>query len=598
MNRPLTIFLCVFLCWFSAGLTAQSARVQVDVGDRWDAREQLEQLGFVVEKLHAPTAENDFYWLEIIVTAEELPLLQGVGYPVTVLEWSRPLRDMLDNGQDNFESGYYTWNELNQEMLNWQNSYPGLAQRVNITNLTGTAPTHEGRDIYALKISDNAAQDEDEPQMLLVSNHHAREISTPVSAVEWMAHLLTNYGIHSAITGYVDQNEIWIIPTLNPDGLEYAWNTDQWWRKNRRNNGGGIYGVDLNRNYPFRWAYCGSFSHDPSSNTYAGPFAASEPEVQTLIELARDRRFAKVIDFHTYGREVLYPYVCMSMPAQIQNKVTEVRDQLATAASYAFRLPSSSGEHFEWEFNEIGAISYLLELDTTFFPTYSQALIETARVVPALDSMAAEPIPFSGHVYDAFDGTPVEADIAVAGVNYSENEERRSGGVFGRFHYWIQNGTYSWTFSANGYQAKSFSQTVSSAGTEVDVFLNPSNRPFLNLEGQAQAGSQVRFRLENGAAYNGQNFVVWLSRTGGGPFVTGIPVSGGLTVPVTSDALTNWGQVNTGVLTGPINAFGTGATAWSVIPNQAAGWHIWAAAVIYSGSSNNDVTPAYDFRIP
>ena len=214
-----------------------------------------------------------------------------------------------------------------------QAQYPGIAQKVDLTALTGAPMTHGGRHISALKISDNVGSDEDEPNQLYVGNHHAREIATPAHMIEWMRDLCARYGVDPDLTAAIDGNEIWVIPTLNPDGLQHVWNVDQWWRKNRRDNGNGTWGVDLNRNYPFRWAACGSYSYNTSSSVYVGPSAGSEPETQTLMELARQRRFVKVIDIHQSGQEVLYPYTCASMPAAANGKVLQMRDALASAAN-------------------------------------------------------------------------------------------------------------------------------------------------------------------------------------------------------------------------------------------------------------------------
>jgi len=71
--------------------------------------------------------------------------------------------------------------------------------------------------------------------------------------------------------------------TMNPDGLAYVWSTDNMWRKNRKLNPGGSYGVDLNRNYPIGWNFsCGGSSVE-TSETYKGISAASEPEIQTMM---------------------------------------------------------------------------------------------------------------------------------------------------------------------------------------------------------------------------------------------------------------------------------------------------------------------------
>ena len=83
------------------------------------------------------------------------------------------------------------------------------------------------------------------------------------------------------------------------------------WRKNRsKNKGSKCVGVDINRNYPFHWGGEGS-SHDPCSQTYAGPSALSEPESNAVRNLIMDnrKRMKAYITLHAYGNWWLYPWV-------------------------------------------------------------------------------------------------------------------------------------------------------------------------------------------------------------------------------------------------------------------------------------------------
>jgi len=120
----------------------------------------------------------------------------------------------------------------------------------------------EGRQIWAIKISDDPdVDDEDEPDVLFVGLHHAREWISAEVPFYLAANLVQNYATDSTVTMLVDNSEIWIVPVLNPDGLEYSrlggidpesdMGRRRLWRKNRRDNGDGTHGVDLNRNYGY-----------------------------------------------------------------------------------------------------------------------------------------------------------------------------------------------------------------------------------------------------------------------------------------------------------------------------------------------------------
>ncbi|HSG27139.1 MAG TPA: M14 family zinc carboxypeptidase, partial [Candidatus Krumholzibacterium sp.] len=163
---------------------------------------------------------------------------------------------------------YHTYDEMNAMIDSLHALYPAL------TRLDTLGLSIEGRLIRAIKISDNPGMDETEPEVFLMGCHHAREIMTVEIALMMAAYLLDNYGVSAEITSLVDGREIWIAPMINPDGHVYVQNNHaddwwQWWRKNRRDNGDGTFGVDLNRNYGYQWAYDDVGSDpDPGAWTY------------------------------------------------------------------------------------------------------------------------------------------------------------------------------------------------------------------------------------------------------------------------------------------------------------------------------------------
>ena len=119
---------------------------------------------------------------------------------------------------------------------------------------------------------------------------------------------------YTDITEILNNINIYIAPTINIDGYIYSWEVDRNWRKNRRNNGNNIFGVDLNRNYdgpPGTWCTVGS-SSNPSSNSYCGPAPYSEPEVQAIQSFIfgdyEQHNIIASVDMHTFGWYILRPY--------------------------------------------------------------------------------------------------------------------------------------------------------------------------------------------------------------------------------------------------------------------------------------------------
>jgi hypothetical protein len=245
-------------------------------------------------------------YVDVVANPKQLDFLFSQRVPVSVI--GTPNMAMAAPALDSNLGDYHTYAEMESVLTALATNYPDLA------SLSSIATTWEGRTIYALKISDNVSVDEDEPEVLFIGNHHARELMTVDLTLRFAEYLLTNYGTLPEATAHIDLREIYFVPMLNPDGHYYvqqnhggSWWT--WWRKNRRDNGDGSFGVDLNRNYGYEWGYddIGS-SPNPSSDVYRGPSPFSEPETQAIRDFCNSRNFGLWFSYHSYGELLLYPW--------------------------------------------------------------------------------------------------------------------------------------------------------------------------------------------------------------------------------------------------------------------------------------------------
>ena len=161
----------------------------------------------------------------------------------------------------------------------------------------------EGRAILAVKIG-AAADAPNRPNVLFMGTHHAREwVSTEMAMrlIRWLA--------DSAPPGLLATRDVWVIPVENPDGYQYTFTNDRFWRKNRRDNGDGTFGVDLNRNYPEFWGYDDAGSSGATGNeTYRGPGPGSETETKAIMAFHAAHPPVVSVSYHTYSGLVLYPY--------------------------------------------------------------------------------------------------------------------------------------------------------------------------------------------------------------------------------------------------------------------------------------------------
>jgi PKD repeat protein len=131
-----------------------------------------------------------------------------------------------------------------------------------------------------------------------------------METIFYMWYLLENYGTNDEVTYLINNTQMYFVPCINPDGYVYNETTNPngggMWRKNRRNNGNGTYGVDLNRNYSYGWGTTGT-STNTSNETYCGPSAFSEPETQAMRWLVQNNDFEMAFNAHTYAEDILFP---------------------------------------------------------------------------------------------------------------------------------------------------------------------------------------------------------------------------------------------------------------------------------------------------
>jgi carboxypeptidase T len=215
------------------------------------------------------------------------------------------------NGYPSSDSRYHDLAEVNAAIQSLQAAHPNIVKRYRIGS------SHGGRAIWAVKVSDNVAVDEPEPEVMFDSLHHAREHLTVEQTLAMLGWLANGYGSDARIRSIVNNREIWVIPVVNPDGFAYDLTGSPYrlWRKNRQPNAGSQYvGTDLNRNYGYRWGCCGGSSGATSSTTYRGPAPWSAPEVRVIRDFVNSRviggrqQIRAAITFHSNGELVLWPY--------------------------------------------------------------------------------------------------------------------------------------------------------------------------------------------------------------------------------------------------------------------------------------------------
>lgn len=265
---------------------------------------------------------------------------------------------------------YKTPDEVKDIIQTYKQKFPNLVTVYNI------GKTLEGRDILALRISDDAQENKQEPAILFNALHHAREVMTVEIALDIIDYLTANYGKDATVTNWVNKAQIWIIPMVNPDGSNRVWNEDNMWRKNAR----GDYGVDINRNYPYKWGACDGSSGSKYAQDYRGESAASEPETNVMMNFVANIKPIYNISYHSYGGMVLYPFGCSGTQTPPAEKIAETGKEMAALLNYEPGTPwqilyDVDGGDVDWMYATHHVIPFVIEVSTKmdgFQPPYSR----------------------------------------------------------------------------------------------------------------------------------------------------------------------------------------------------------------------------------
>lgn len=305
---------------------------------------------------------------------------------------------------ENFElgsmSGFYTYDEFLQNLDSMHALFPDLISERSVLD---TFLTHQGLPLYQVKISDNVTMNENEPELLYTAVHHSREPQSLTQLIFYMWYLLENYSSDSEVKHLVDNTQMYFVPMINPDGYIYNETTDPngggMWRKNRRNNGDGTNGVDLNRNYGYGWGSDNQGSSpNTSSETYRGPSAFSEPETRAIAWLCEQHEFELALNYHAYGNYLIYPWGTGVELTPDSNTFIAIASEMTSQNNYVYGTGlqtvgyNVNGDSDDWMYGEQVEKNKILSMtpevgaqDDGFWPAVSRIVsLSQENVLPNL----------------------------------------------------------------------------------------------------------------------------------------------------------------------------------------------------------------------
>ena len=380
--------------------------------------------------------------------------------------------------------------------------------------------TQENLPILAIKISDNADLKEDEPRVLFVGQVHAEEVLGVEIVIDLIKDLLfPNPNIITHMNILKQYLDIWIIPTLNPEGLNVVHEgLDLSYRKNKRdlspsgpipNNifdfdpsiGNDIDGVDLNRNFSFNWAFGDTFL-EPDNSDYAshydyykGEEPFSETEAIALRDLALENDFVFSIVWHSSRSGNLSEKVFTSWKWEDVKESPDLDIMKSIADHFSGLIPtedgtstylpvfsgSRNGKLHDWFYKTTGCFQYLVECGTANLQPDSLLIENTiSRSKPAMIYLMDRTIGYNanasqitGIVYDNNTGQPIERAIVEILEHSGSILDPRKTNEFGRYRRILDVGTYTIIIKAKGYLDKQVSVVANNSSiTNNDVYLD------------------------------------------------------------------------------------------------------------------------------
>jgi len=374
MNKKTTILLSILLLQSIWGESYHQVRVFDASQNAINAYTQMD-----IPTDHVLIKENVF--IDLTVTENQLEQLGQAGFTFEVLQRDLStyfLERSVSSPEREFPLGSllgnYSWDELNVRMDELQAMYPNLISERHILG-----SSIEGRDIWAVKISDNPDEDEDEPEVLYTGLTHAREPLGMMNLFYFIQLLCENYGSDPELTFLVNEREMWFLPVINPDG--YVYNEDVepngggMHRKNRRYesntcNNNYEQGVDLNRNYGFNWGADNTGSSpNPCSAVYRGLEPFSEPETQAVRDFISSHPFKDVLHYHTYSNVLIHSFGDASLPPEPDlSALREIGAEMTryngypVGTGYELIGYTVNGDAVDWTYGDQGMISYTPEV--------------------------------------------------------------------------------------------------------------------------------------------------------------------------------------------------------------------------------------------
>jgi len=355
---------------------------------------------------------------------------------------------------DNTREAYHTYAEIVALADSLVNAFPTICEK----HLFGTSV--QGRELGALKISDNVSLDENESEVMFDGGIHGDEVGAAENCIRFARDLCREYGIDPDITDLIDNREIWIYYMVNPDGRV---------ADNRYNANG----VDCNRDSGYMWDGWGNSS---------GAF--SQPESKALRDCHYNRQFVVHTTYHSGTEYISCPWSYRADQCPDLSHILQLAGEYSSSSGYANMeygqgctgMYPINGSTKDTNYGMMGAISWSMEISYQKHPSTSLIMQYYNYNKPAMLSMIEHSgYGLEGVVTDANTGEPVTAAVFIDNFFPCYTDP-----VIGDYHKYVLPGTYNITIVANGYETQTITGVTVTANnsTATDFQLTPQDGHF------------------------------------------------------------------------------------------------------------------------
>jgi carboxypeptidase T len=445
---------------------------------------------------------------------------------------------------------YHSYQDCIDFFKSAQEQYPDIF-RVEVIG-----KTWEERDIIAVCITKDVEKDIEKPALFYTGTIHAREWIGIELAIAFGRYILEHIDYDPQLIASLTRSSLYLVPCANPDGFEYSRKHFSFWRKNRRQNSDGSFGVDLNRNFSVGFAP----NKDTSSNVYSGPSPFSEPETLALKNFVESHpNITIALDYHSQGN-VFFPAHNF-----IHEDAIEATDLNVLSANMAEEIRKVSGREYgvhmgkppthlisgsgrEFYYSK-GALSLVVEVGSRNISDYKKNMIENINEnIPALMYALSETPNYAKEDalprVENFIATKITSDEVYLEWEYEDNED-----VY--FEIYRSSKQKSYTQSANRVgmtKLRSYVDKHISSAKDYFYFIRAVSKqmykksPFapvigVRSEPEINTYSKILFPLSNKIGYVGEKTLKNKDHFGNNSLFVGISEGRGICYGVSSFSL-------------------------------------------------------------